>query len=152
MIKNMQDSPKTENIIKEIASNALFFGGAIFTGIMFMTSLIAVGLGDFEILIPLLSIMVVMGMAPMYIGWKGRKKNKIKKQQANIKKLETNLFKLAKNCKGTLNRSTVAMKLSITVDEAEEILLYATSKNLAKTQYDDEGNIIYVFPDFLPRG
>jgi len=150
----MQESPKTENIIKEIANNALFYGGAIFTGIMFMTSLIAIGDAGlaFEILIPLLSVMVVMGMAPMYIGWKGRKKNKIKKQQSHIRKLETNLFKLAKNCKGTLNRSTVAMKLSITLDEAEEILLYATSKNLAKVQFDDEGTIIYVFPDFLPRG
>jgi len=147
----MQYSPKTEFTLKASASNALFFGGAVFGAISFLAALLSLFSGEFEGALSVLVFAVVMGALPMYIGWKGREKIKEKSNQVNIRKLEATLLNLAELNKGVLTRSTVAMRLKISVDEAQEILQYAISKNIAVVNFDDEGNVTYIFRDFLPK-
>lgn len=147
----MQYSPKTEFTLKASASNALFFGGAIFGGVTLLAAVMALFSGEFEGALSVFVFAIVMGALPMYIGWKGRQKIKEKSNQSNIRKLEATLLNLAEMNKGVLTRSTVAMRLKISVDEAQEILQYAISKNIAEVNFDDDGNVTYIFRDFLPK-
>jgi hypothetical protein len=143
---------KTGDFWKSLASNVLFYGGAVLGSSLFLAALIHFLVeGELDTTILLIALGTFIGGIPMFLGWKGRQKMKLKTAQANIQKFESTLLKLAKSNRGILTLSSVALKLKISVDEAQEKLNHITSKGLAKVSFDDDGNLNYIFPDFIKK-
>jgi hypothetical protein len=92
--------------------------------------------------------MFFYGIVPASFGYYFRKK--FRKIDENYKKslIQKMLFSLAKENKGIVKVSEVAMKLEITYDEAVKLLSSEDASSFARSEIDEEGFVYYVFPEF----
>ena len=65
--------------------------------------------------------------------------------------LERTILKLAKENKGILTVSEVALSANITIDEAKKYLEIMVSKGIAELRVRKTGALVYVMPDIMDR-
>ena len=75
----------------------------------------------------------------------------VRKDGGKKENLEHTILKLAKENKGVLTVSEVALEAQITVDEAKKHLEMLVSRGFAELRVRKSGSLVYVIPDMMDK-
>ncbi len=89
------------------------------------------------------------GLLPMGLGYFLKNKAEIEFKSHQKKYIDLELLNLAKAKQGILKLFDIVLVLGTSYDEAKQIMQDVTSRGMFKMEVDKEGNIYYVFPDFV---
>ncbi len=64
---------------------------------------------------------------------------------------EKEILRVAKAERGVLTPTVAALKTSLSIEQAEQILQRFAEKGYAELNVTDQGRLEYVFPEFVPR-
>ena len=102
--------------------------------------------------------MVIVGVIPLirgvqhYLERRSRENKKLRRKPEDERtEREKELLRLAKSEQGILTPTVVALHTSLSLQEAEQLLGELSSRGYARVEVDEEGNLRYYFPDFLPE-
>ena len=103
--------------------------------------------------------LVIVGVIPLVRGvlsYLDQSRKRPKKQASkNTDELkgerEKEILRLAKGQNGILTPTVAALHTSLSIEEAEQLLNDLSSRGYVRVDVDDEGNLRYCFPEFLPE-
>jgi predicted transcriptional regulator len=96
-----------------------------------------------------IGLITFFGLIPIGLGYFLKNKAEIEFQSYQEKYIELELLNIAKEKQGILKLSDIVLALSTSYDEAKQLMQDLISKGMFKMEVDEEGNIYYVFPDFV---
>lgn len=96
-----------------------------------------------------IAIMFFLGNVPLIAGVLLLRQSRAKKRRAMMETAERVLLQLARQNRGTLTASTVAMETPLTVEEAREMLELMVTRGIADVDVDDHGVVAYRFRELV---
>lgn len=89
------------------------------------------------------ALLVLLGVVPFITGWWLLRKTSKQSREFQERRLQVRIMELALQKRGMLTVPEVAMKLRISIDEAEQRLVYLQNKGVFELQLTDNGIIVF---------
>ncbi len=101
---------------------------------------------------------VFTGVVPMFEGLSrvarephGNSDDSVTPSRIGYAYQEKEILRVAKAERGVLTPTVAALKTSLSIEQAEQILQRFAEKGYAELNVTDQGRLEYVFPEFVPR-
>ncbi|MFP4529441.1 MAG: hypothetical protein ACLFQX_12915 [Candidatus Kapaibacterium sp.] len=128
-------------------ANFLFWWGAIFTGF----GVLALLTEPADRLPSLMTGFLIIGAAPLVIGYKLRRDIGKKLEESRNRSLEREILTIARREKGVLTAAGIAANSDLSVEEVRNELERMVARGLAYPEANDRGYVEFKFPEFLPK-
>jgi predicted transcriptional regulator len=96
-----------------------------------------------------ISVVLGAGVLPLISGYFIRKNAKNEIQKLEKSEMQNSILRLAKASSGIIKIADLIIELNITYEQAKELLASSVTDGLAQAEVDENGNLYYVFKDFL---
>ena len=89
------------------------------------------------------------GVLPIILGYFLRKKGIKELKEFKELEIQNAILRLARASNGIIKIADLMIDLKVTFEQAQELLATSVTNGLARAEVDENGNLYYVFRDFL---
>lgn len=96
-----------------------------------------------------IAVTLGFGVLPIILGYFLRKKGIKELKEFKELEIQNAILRLARASNGIIKIADLMIDLKVTFEQAQELLATSVTNGLARAEVDENGNLYYVFRDFL---
>lgn len=96
-----------------------------------------------------IAVTLGFGVLPIILGYFIRKKGIKELKEFKELEIQNAILRLARASNGIIKIADLMIDLKVTFEQAQELLATSVTNGLARAEVDENGNLYYVFRDFL---
>ncbi|MGB9702639.1 MAG: hypothetical protein ACPL1A_07925 [Candidatus Kapaibacteriota bacterium] len=96
-----------------------------------------------------IAVVLGFGILPAILGYFLRKQGQKELQKLIEAEIQNAILRLARASNGIIKIADLMIDLKVTFEQAQELLATSVTNGLARAEVDENGNLYYIFRDFL---